>query len=120
MNLKKCPFCGGKVIHVRGVAEKWVSCTCGASGPIKKTVKEAKKKWNNRAEPPELDAFMHHRSEYQGRRDRAKAGGNMGGYFAAVNVIYGMNLALLTIEGPTAYAKMNPEDADRGAQENNP
>ena len=53
MELKPCPFCGGKATERRAVSypEFWVKCcVCGAEGPVRGTPESAAEAWNRRAE----------------------------------------------------------------------
>ena len=52
--IKPCPFCGGRgeLLGSRDtdvrIAAFWVSCQCGAEGPIKSSEQKALAAWNKR------------------------------------------------------------------------
>lgn len=54
--LKPCPFCGGKNIHIWDISTPYVSCDdCFTNTACGETKEEAIKNWNGRADNGKAD-----------------------------------------------------------------
>ena len=54
VDLKYCPFCGGRAVEVLAEGKYFFECTiCESRGQKARTLEDAKKLWNDRVKPPD-------------------------------------------------------------------
>lgn len=54
VDLKYCPFCGGRAVEVSAEGKYFFECTiCESRGQKARTLEDAKKLWNDRVKPPD-------------------------------------------------------------------
>lgn len=59
MQIKICPFCGGKAKHISDMGDHWVMCECGVVGATRLSEENAVCFWNTRYPKQAVQADAH-------------------------------------------------------------